>query len=108
MDGGSFSERRARYRCQVMAGPARTLTVSVELPFPTGGASADPAALSAELRELWIIEQVRLHRIGVGRGAELTRMPRAAFMQLLGAHGVPVIDYEPDELQKELGPLGTP
>ncbi len=91
-----------------MAAAVRTLTVSVELPLSSGeGASADPAVVGDELRLLWIIEQVRLHRIGVGKGAELAKMPRASFMQTLGAHGIPVIDYPPSDLQHELGPTGS-
>jgi predicted HTH domain antitoxin len=34
-------------------------------------------------------------------------MPRAAFMQLLGEHGVPVIDYDPGDLEGELRHLGS-
>jgi predicted HTH domain antitoxin len=86
-----------------MAASARTLTVSVELPLSAGeGAPLDPAVVGDELRLLWIIEQVRLHRIGAGKGAEVAGMPRAAFMQALGAHGVPVIDYAPSDLEQEL------
>jgi predicted HTH domain antitoxin len=86
-----------------MAASARTLTVSVELPLSAGeGAPLDPAVVRDELRLLWIIEQVRLHRIGAGKGAEVAGMPRAAFMQALGAHGVPVIDYAPSDLEQEL------
>ena len=78
------------------------MTVRVELPLaPADAGAADPAAVTEDLRRLWIIEQVRLKRIGVGKGAELARMPRAAFMQALGAHGVPVIDYDPVDLQDE-------
>jgi hypothetical protein len=29
---------------------------------------------------LWLVEQVRHHKLGIGKGAELARMPRAAFM----------------------------
>jgi predicted HTH domain antitoxin len=68
----------------------------------TGGATADSSLIGDELRLLWIIEQVRTKRIGVGKGAELARMPHAAFMQALGTHGVPVIDYAPADLQGEL------
>jgi len=71
------------------------------------GAALDPAAVGDQLRLLWIIEQVRLHRIGVGKGAELAGMPRAAFMQALGAHGVPVIDYPASDLRNELGHTGS-
>jgi predicted HTH domain antitoxin len=81
----------------------RTLTVSVELPLSADdGVPPDPTVVGDELRLLWIIEQVRLQRIGVGKGAELAGLPRAAFMQALGAHGVPVIDYAPSDLQREL------
>jgi len=87
----------------VMATPNRTLRVSVELPMPAE--TPDLAAVSTELRLLWIIEQVRLHRIGVGKAAELATMPRAAFMQLLGTHGIPVIDHDVADLHGELGTL---
>jgi predicted HTH domain antitoxin len=89
-----------------MSTPNRTLRVSVELPIPAE--TSDLAAVSTELRLLWIIEQVRLHRLGVGKAAELADMPRAAFMQLLGAHGVPVIDHDAADLQGEFGSLSNP
>lgn len=90
-----------------MSAPARTLTVSVEIPWSAeDGAPPDAVAAASELRQLWIIEQVRLGRIGAGKGAELAGMPRAAFMQLLGAHGVPAIDYPPTELEAELRHVG--
>ncbi len=91
-----------------MTAALRTLTVSVDVPLSTGeGAAPDPATVGSELRLLWIIEQVRLHRVGVGKGAELAGMPRAAFMQTLGAHGVPVIDYPVSDLQGEIVRTGS-
>jgi len=33
-------------------------------------------------------------------------MPRAAFMRVLGEHGVPTIDYAPGELEGELRSSG--
>lgn len=69
---------------------------------------ASEAELGLELRRLWVIEQVRRHRVGVGRGAELAGMPRAAFMQLLGSHGVPVIDTPLDDLREELRSIRPP
>jgi predicted HTH domain antitoxin len=91
-----------------MSVPARTLTISVEIPWSAeDGAAPDPAAVRGELRQLWIIEQVRLGRLGAGKGAELAGMPRAAFMHVLGAHGVPVIDYPPAELEDELLHVGS-
>ena len=92
-----------------MAAPARTLTVSVELPLSGTGDDArpNPVTVGYELRLLWIVEQVRLRRLGVGKGAELARMPRAAFMQTLGAHGVPAIDYPATDLEQELAHAGA-
>ncbi len=91
-----------------MAVPVRNIAVNVELPWSAAGGDAAPdaAALGDELRVLWLVEQVRLHRIGVGRGAELSGLPRAAFMRFLGEHGVPVIDYSVDDLERELRTLG--
>lgn len=75
--------------------------IAVELPRDSVE-TADRAALSAELRALWAVDQVRKKRCGVGKGAELAAMPRAAFMRLLGEHGVPVIDYPAEDLRAEL------
>lgn len=83
-----------------------TITIAVELPRDLVG-DADEARLGAELRALWAVEQVRQKRCGVGKGAELARLPRAAFMQMLGEHGVAVIDYSPDDLREELRTLGA-
>lgn len=84
-----------------MGQPLKTFTVEVQIPQDRA-AQNDQRALGAQLRALWAIEQVRLQRCGVGKGAELADMPRAAFMQLLGEHGVPVIDYSVEDLHEEL------
>ena len=88
-----------------MSAPARTVDVATALPWGRAG-EPDVRALGRELRLLWIIEEVRQHRLGVGKGAELAGEPRAAFMHMLGDHGVPVIDYTVEELDRELGALG--
>jgi predicted HTH domain antitoxin len=84
-----------------MGGPLASISVHVELPRDVLG-DADPAAIGVELRRLWAVEQVRRHRFGVGKGAEVAQMPRASFMRLLGDHGVPVIDYPASDLEQEL------
>jgi predicted HTH domain antitoxin len=90
-----------------MSTTAKTLTVRVDLPWSVvGGSEPDLGELGDQLRLLWIIEQVRLHRIGVGKGAELAGMAPAAFMGVLGAHGVPVIDYPAADLEHALSQLG--
>jgi predicted HTH domain antitoxin len=77
------------------------VTVKVEMP-PDVVAGEDVSQLGVELRRLWAVEQVRRKRLGIGRAAEVAEIPRAAFMRLLGEHGVPVIDYSVEDLQHEL------
>ena len=88
-----------------MSASARTVDVATALPWARAG-EPDVRALGRELRLLWIIEEVRQHRLGVGKGAEVAEMPRAAFMRLLGEHGVPVIDYSAADLDREVSILG--
>lgn len=87
-----------------MSAPARTIEISVALPWEHRD-EPDVPALGRDLRLLWIIEEVRQRRLGAGKGSELAGMPRAAFMRALGEHGVPVIDYSVDDLDRELGVL---
>ena len=77
------------------------VTVTVEMPSDLV-AGEDVSQLGVTLRCLWAVEQVRLRRLGVGRAAEVAALPRAAFMRLLGEHGVPVIDYPVEDLHHEL------
>ena len=98
------TSRLRRYHRSVSA-PARTVEIAVALPWGRAG-EPDARAVGQELRLLWIIEEVRQHRLGVGKAAELSGTPRAAFMRVLGEHGVPVIDYDVEELDRELGALG--
>jgi predicted HTH domain antitoxin len=88
-----------------MSASYRAIEVAVAVPWGRRG-EPDVPAVSRELRVLWIIEEVRQHRIGAGKGAELAEMPRAAFMRVLGEHGVPVIDYAVEDFDRELGVLG--
>lgn len=88
-----------------MSAPARTVEVAVTVPWGRHD-EPDGRALGRELRLLWIIQEVRQHRLGLGKGAQLAELPRAAFMRLLGEHGVPVIDYSVQDLDRELDALG--
>jgi predicted HTH domain antitoxin len=88
------------------AGTSAKVAVEVEFPRDVLG-DVDASQLSGELRRLWAVEQVRRRRLGVGKAAEVAGMPRAAFMQLLGEHEVPVIDYAVEDLQEELRSLSS-
>lgn len=101
---GSANPHRIRYLGR-MSSAARIIEIPVGLPWDRPG-EPDLGAMSRELRLLWLIEEVRGRRLGAGKGAELAGVPRAAFMQLLGDHGVPVIDYTVEDLERELQVLG--
>lgn len=64
-----------------------------------GGSATDA---EDELRFLLVAKLFELGRISVGRAAELCGMPRARFMQRLGAIGVPVINIPDDQIALEL------
>jgi predicted HTH domain antitoxin len=81
-----------------------SITVQVEIPREILG-DVDPVQVGLEMRRLWVIEQVRKGRIGVGKGAEVAGMHRARFMAMLGEHGVPAIDYPVEDLREELDSL---
>lgn len=98
------TRRLRRYHRRISA-PARTVEIAVALPWGRAG-EPDPRSLGRELRLLWLIEEVRQRRLGVGKAASLAEMPSASFMRVLGEHGVPVIDYDVEELDRELGALG--
>lgn len=80
------------------------VAVKVDIPRELAG-DADALQLGVELRRLWAVEQVRRRHLGVGKAAEVAGMPRAAFMQFLGEHGVPIIDYPVEDLREELSSL---
>jgi hypothetical protein len=82
--------------------------VTIPLAGSDADAPPDPETVGGELRLLWLVEQVRLRRIGVGKAAELAEMPRAAFMEMLGTHRVPVMGYAPTELEVEVGQAPRP
>lgn len=62
-----------------------------------------PEDIAAEMRLLWLVEQVRTRRLGTGKAAELSELSHARFFRELGAHGVPVFDLDPSEFDREFG-----
>jgi hypothetical protein len=85
-----------------MAAP-RSYSVEVELPAEAFRHRPWSAAeVSAELRLLWLLEQVRQRRLGYAKAAELAGMPQAAFVRMMGEHHVSPIDLDDDELSREL------
>ena len=78
--------------------------MQVDIPRDALG-DEDLLQLGVELRQLWAVDQVRRHRLGIGKAAEVAGMPRAAFMRLVGEHGLAVIDYPVEDLRDELRSL---
>lgn len=52
------------------------------------------------------VQLFRNHAISLGSAARMAGTSLEAFMETLGALGIPVIDYEPDDLARELDSLG--
>ena len=51
---------------------------------------------------LWILEEVRSRRLGFGKAAELSGLPLAQFLLLMGKHQISPFDYDEDELAREI------
>lgn len=68
--------------------------LTVELPL---NVSHEEARLALAVR---LFQQ---GRVSLGQAANLAGFSKRAFIDILGREGIPVIDYPPEELQKELG-----
>lgn len=62
----------------------------------------EPREVAEEMRLLWLLEEVRLRRLGFGKAAELAGIPLAEFLLLMGKHHITPFDYDTDELAREL------
>ena len=63
-----------------------------------------PINLSAD--EAKVLLAVRLYEVGkvtLGQAAKIAGFSKRAFMEVLGRYGVPVFNYSPEELRRELG-----
>jgi len=50
----------------------------------------------------WLIEQVRQRRLSYGKAAELSGVPKARFVQMMGEHELSPLDYDDDDLAAEV------
>jgi predicted HTH domain antitoxin len=86
-------------------GSAKPRRVEVELPEEAfRHRTWHPQEVARELRLLWFLEEVRSRRLGFGKAAELTGLPVAQFLLLMGKHQISPFDYDEGELARELGP----
>ncbi len=81
----------------------KTHSVEVELPSEAFAHHPwEPDQLSRELRELWLLEQVRQRRLSFTKAAELSGMPVALFLERMRIHQITPFDLDPDEMDQEL------
>lgn len=81
----------------------KTRRVKVELPSEAFAHHPwEPDQLSRELRELWLLEQVRQRRLAFTKAAELCDLPVALFLERMRAHRISPFDLDPDEVATEL------
>ncbi len=80
-----------------------TLTVNLKIPRDLLGALDVPEAqLEAQILELVALELFRQERISTGKGAELLRISKWEFIQLLTQHDIPYFTESADELAAEV------
>lgn len=81
----------------------KTHRVEVELPSEAFAHHPwEPDQLSLELRELWLLEQVRQRRLAFTKAAELSGVPLALFLERMRTHRITPFDLDPDEVAEEL------
>ncbi len=64
-------------------------------------ANLEPSNLSEEAVRLLALELFREEKVSLGRAAELSRTPLAAFMDFAAKHGVPPLRYATGDLEQE-------
>lgn len=70
-----------------------TVELTLELP---------PTITKDETRTLLAIKLYETGRLSIGKAAELANYSKRAFIEVLGHHEVPIFDYPPEDLRKEL------
>ncbi len=62
-----------------------------------------PQITKDETQTLLAIKLYETGRLSLGKAAELAGYSKRAFIEILGHHEVPVFNYSPEDLRKELG-----
>lgn len=77
----------------------------VQLTLPEGFEHAvqlTAAELESQIRLMAALKMFELGKLSSGKAAELAGVSRVEFLDLCGRYQVPVIQYEPGELEREL------
>jgi len=67
----------------------------------------DDVSLTAGIKVSLAMKLFREHVVSLGRAIKLAGMTRVGFMAVLGAHGIPSVDYPSSNLDDELALLGS-
>jgi predicted HTH domain antitoxin len=73
---------------------SNTVELTLELP---------PSLTKDETQTLLAIKLYETGHLSLGQAAELAGYSKRAFLEVLGHHQVPVFNYSPEDLRKELG-----
>jgi predicted HTH domain antitoxin len=81
-------------------------TVTVDLPADLVSlAKLDQGNVSQEAAKWIALELFREGTVSLGRAAELCVTPLAAFMEFAADHGVPPLNYGPEQLEEDRATL---
>lgn len=80
---------------------SRRLNLELELPDEVLADLHDEEMVT-KVKEAFVMELLREHRISQGKAAELLEIDRYYLFDLMAKYHVPVIDLTPEELQAEL------
>jgi len=73
---------------------SNTVELTLELP---------PSLTKDETQTLLAIKLYETGHLSLGQAAEVAGYSKRAFLEVLGHHQVPVFNYSPEDLRKELG-----
>lgn len=55
-----------------------------------------------EARLLLAMKLYETERVSCGKAAEIAGYSKRTFMEILGKHGIPIVNYGPEELESDL------
>jgi predicted HTH domain antitoxin len=64
--------------------------------------NTEPKELASQIRLAAALRFFRNHKLSFGKAAEFAGLSRERFAEALAAEGIPLIDYDPAELAREL------
>ncbi len=78
------------------------LDVPSELSIPLSVSGYNRDKLTEELKHLLAISLFKRNALSLGQAAKLAELHLWDFLQLLNQHGIPIVEYDDEEIQQEL------